>query len=342
VRSWSPLALCVTAACTLVVGPARAEPAGAPVPASAASVTVAASARSVRLDVRFRQALRLRLSAELHALGYAIRDGGASDTSEVSRDDSPSLAAWIRLGPSREIEIWTREDAALRRREVLVERDDAADSAVRVSEALHAYLASSFARPSPAVPAEQVPAPVAAPSGRAGRRGRWYIAGEAAMALPTSGLSSSMVLSLRTGAWVTERLSVGVMAVAPISPATVTATASETRAHVTVLGPEAALRLTSESSALAVGVRGGAALVWVNATGSADAPNVGTTTNAFTGLAFGAMELAYPIAGTRASLRASGLVGYAVPRFRLQHGATRVADWGAPLVLLGLGVEVSL
>jgi hypothetical protein len=141
--------------------------------------------------------------------------------------------------------------------------------------------------------------------------------------------------------YATARVSLGVVILSPTFGTTVRAAEGSADVTTGLAGIEAALSALERHESWNTNIGLGGSLLWMRATGSAVPPLTGSIDDLFTAVAH--LRIGFSLwLGAWARIRADVTAGYALTNPVVRFGERRVANWGRPVIMPSIGVELPL
>jgi hypothetical protein len=350
VRAAATTLLGLAALCLLLHGSAVTA---APVEAGAARIALTGdTAARIALTGDTGGALAERLRTELAARGLEVL---AAPSFEPAEPFAPGVSAVLRIDQARRrVEIWTPdlEGGGARFRTALLARGDDDDRTlpVRIAEDVRAFVAPATTRAPPRAapntarpaPAALAPAPASAPAAPQPALGL-VLGVDGTLLAPASGAGAGGAAFLRARHPLSARLAAGARLILPVVPATVTRGGQSASVAASLAAIEIYCRLLGAPSdpPWEAGLGAGLGLAWLRLSGLADSPFFGRRDDVWTALAFGAVEASRRL-GPHVRLRASLLVGRAIPPVTIRFANVPISRWADPFTALALGADFVL
>jgi len=299
-----------------------------------------------------------RIRAEIEAMGLQIVSADALDADGAF--GANAAAHVIESPPPRRVELWLRQETTGRlaldrvlEAEQMEGEPSAADatSAVRVSEQLRAFFQPLRDRESavelmpprpPPPPLEPISAPPSAArapvSTTAGpEEGRFFQ--EVAAAIPVQPGSLGLDLLLRARLRFGSTYGLGVKLAVPVVSSTVSSGGNSADVSASLIGAELSALVVTTPFAT-VSAHAAMSLLWLSATGQAQAPYTDRVDRKLAALPSLGSELGFRLT-KHWRLCLGGEIGVALPKLEVAFAGQSVATWGRPFALISAGVGVT-
>lgn len=294
-----------------------------------------------------------RIQAEIATMGIEVVPAASLDAEGV-----PPISAAARVvesPPPRRIELWLRDEKTgrLALDQVVEAEPGIADStsAVRASEQLRAFFQPLGERAATAALMPRLPnpqplsqTPRVTPPKQAVRAALPRTADEAqffqelAGAIPVGPGSQALDLLVRARRRLGQNYAVGGKLVLPLVPSAVEFAGNSADVSASLFGAELAISALT-TRVVSFGVHAGFGLLWLSASGKAQAPYTGRVEHRWAALPSVGSELAVRVT-RHLRLCLGAELGVSVPRLQLSFAGQHVASWARPLALFSAGVGV--
>ena len=294
-----------------------------------------------------------RIRGEIEAMGLSILSAEVLDVDDALGADA--AARVIEYPPPRCVELWLRDERTGRLvlDRVLEAEPGAADatSAVRASEQLRAFfqplregsaaLELMPPRPPPP-PLKSIATPRAAalhstPTRAKAEDGRFFQ--QLAAAVPLQPGSLGLDLLLRARARIAASYGIGAKLVLPLVQSTVSSGGNAADVSASLFGVELSGRFVTTPLAT-LDAHAGVSMVWLSASGRAQAPYTDRVDRKLAALPSLGSELGFRLT-KHVRLCLGAELGVALPKLELAFAGQSVATWGRPLALFSAGLGVA-
>ena len=299
-----------------------------------------------------------RIRGEIEAMGLSILSADVLDVDGALGADA--AASVIEYPPPRRVELWLRDERTGRlvldrvlEAEQMEAEPGAADatSAVRASEQLRAFfqplregnVALELMPPRPPPPplkssaAPPAIARLSTPTTAKAEEGRFLQ--ELAAAVPLQPGSLGLDLLLRARVRIAASYGVGAKLVLPLVQSTVSSGGNAADVTASLFGVELSGRFVTTPLAT-LDAHAGFSLVWLSASGRAQAPYTDRVDRKLAALPSLGSELGFRLT-KHVRLCLGAELGVALPKLELAFAGQSVATWGAPLALFSAGLGVA-
>jgi hypothetical protein len=297
-----------------------------------------------------------RIRAEIEAMGLTVVSADTVDDAQAA----DAAAHVIESPPPRRVELWLRDERAgrlvldrvLEAEQMDVDPGSAdATSAVRASEQLRAFFQPlrEESAATELMPPRPPPPPLKSrPSREAAARPSTSLAASAeedrffqelAAAVPHQPGSPGLVLVFGARLRFGPTYGLGAKLVLPVMRSTVSSEGNAADVSASLVGLESSARIVTTALAT-LDAHAGISLLWLSASGRAQAPYTARVDSKLAALPSLGSELGFRLT-KHVRLCLGAELGVALPQLELAFAGQSVATWGRPFALLSLGVGVA-